>query len=63
MKKIDVIDHFGSQVAVKEVLGINKSSVSQWSEIIPEKQALRLEKITKGVLKYDPSLYRKDKAA
>jgi len=35
-------------------------SVSQWKEIIPEKQAMRLERITGGKLVYDESLYEKN---
>ena len=42
---------------LSEALSISHSSVSQWGEIIPEKQALRLEKLTAGELKYDPLLY------
>ncbi len=60
MYKSDVIAHFGNTVKVTAVLGLRSSgTVSQWGEIIPEKQALRLERITGGTLKYDPALYKK----
>ena len=59
MRKKDVIKHFHTAVNVTKALGLHSSgTVSMWSEIIPEKQALRLERITDGVLKYDPALYR-----
>ncbi|ERT10271.1 Cro/CI family transcriptional regulator, partial [Photorhabdus temperata] len=33
--------------------------VSQWKNIIPERAALKLNKITNGKLKYKPALYNK----
>jgi hypothetical protein len=57
MKKETVISYFKSGVNTAKVLNISKASVSGWGEIIPEKQALKLEKITNGELKYEPSLY------
>ena len=58
--KAVVLAYFDKAVNVAKVLGFSsKSSVSQWGAIIPEKQALRLEKLTRGALKYDPSLYKK----
>ncbi len=59
MRKSDAITHFGNQSKLASTLGIAPASVSQWGEIIPEKQALRLERITDGALKYDPNLYKK----
>ncbi|WP_082783689.1 Cro/CI family transcriptional regulator [Snodgrassella sp. CFCC 13594] len=57
MRKSDVITYYGSGIAVARVLKISSSAVSQWALLIPEKQAYRLEKITQGQLKVDPSLY------
>ncbi|RBO79897.1 Cro/CI family transcriptional regulator [Marinomonas aquiplantarum] len=57
MHKEKVIRYFGTQQQLASVLSISKSSVSQWGRVIPEKQALRIEKLTNGVLKYDPKLY------
>lgn len=59
MKKTDVLEHFKSQNQAAEALGITHSSISQWGDIIPEKQALRLDRLTKGKLRYDPRLYKK----
>lgn len=60
-KKI-VVEHFGSQSAVARALGVTRAYVSAWPERVPEKQALKLERLTKGQLKYDESLYQKDTA-
>lgn len=60
MKKTDVIAHFGTQAEITRVLGISKAFVSQWDDIIPEKYALLLEKITDGILVYDPQEYGRE---
>ncbi len=59
MKKITAVSHFESITQLAKSLGITQAAVSRWGEIIPEKQALRLERITGGTLKYDPALYKK----
>ena len=59
MEKTKAIEHFGNAIKMANVLGITSGSVSQWGDIIPEKQALKLDKITKGKLKYNPDLYIK----
>lgn len=58
MKKDDVLDHFGTLEKVAVALGISVSAVSQWGDVIPEKNAYRLQEITKGKLKVQHSLYR-----
>ncbi len=55
MRKKDVLIHYGTQVKLAKVLGISQASISNWSEIIPEKQAFKLEKATDGKLQYDPN--------
>jgi len=61
MKKQTVIEHFGgSQVDVAKALGISKSAVSQWDEVIPEGVAYKLQVMTAGVLRVDPAMYAKD---
>jgi len=57
MHKSVVIEYYETQAKVAAALGITRSGVSFWSDLIPEKQAMRLERITEGELKYDPSLY------
>ncbi len=58
MYKRDVISHFHRATEVCKVLGLTSGSVSQWGDVIPEKQALKLDRITAGKLKYDPALYK-----
>lgn len=55
MLKADVIKHFGTQANIVKALRnagypISRPAVSKWNDVIPEKQALRIEKITGGAL-------------
>lgn len=65
MRKEDVIAYYGDSTKVAVALGIKPSAVYQWGELVPEKRAVRLERMTKGkpqngvVLKYSPALYDK----
>ncbi|KNC93639.1 Cro/CI family transcriptional regulator [Trabulsiella odontotermitis] len=59
MKTADVVSHFGKKANVARALKISRSSVSEWGELVPERRAARLEKITGGALKYEASLYEK----
>lgn len=58
MYKRDVLAHFGKISEVAKVLGISVAAVSQWGEVIPEKNAYRLQILTNQALKVDESLYR-----
>lgn len=58
MYKKDVLEHFEKMSEVARVLGITVSAVSQWGEIIPEKNAYRLQAITLNQLRVDERLYR-----
>lgn len=57
MQKSEVIEYFGGVVKTATALKIKHPAVSRWHEIIPEKQAMKIEKISGGELKYDPNLY------
>lgn len=59
MKKSQVIAYFERPSRVAEVLKTTVSAISQWEEVIPEKSAARLEKLTGGDLSYDPNVYMK----
>lgn len=59
MFKKTVVAYFQRQAQVARTLGLARSTVHGWGNIIPEKQALKLERLTEGALKYDPSLYEK----
>ncbi len=60
-RKAHVIEFFKSkgknQTYIAKILGMGRASVSVWSDVIPEVHALKLERLTNGELKYDPSLY------
>lgn len=59
MHKTEVVEHFGGISKTANALGISHPAVCRWGEIIPEKQAFVIERITKGKLKYDSKLYQK----
>lgn len=63
MLKKDVIEYFGGcgnggVVATAKALGINRAAVSQFGDVIPVNQALILDKITGGKLRFDKKLYQ-----
>ncbi|MFM1711879.1 Cro/CI family transcriptional regulator [Aeromonas salmonicida] len=55
MKKNDVLEYFGGVSKAANALGITRSAVSQWDEIIPESSAYKIESLTGGKLKAEPS--------
>lgn len=57
MLKKDVIAHFGSRAKTAQALGISRAAVSKWSRKIPEGSAYKVESVTAGALKVDPSAY------
>lgn len=60
MFKDDVVRHFGGVAKTAIALGISHPAVCRWGEIIPERQALKIEKITSSKLQYDHRLYQKN---
>lgn len=63
MLKSAAISYFQTQKGIATALGITQAAVSKWPELIPEKQALRLARITENGLVYDPALYTTKSAA
>lgn len=59
MYKSEVVKHFGGISKTAVALNISHPAVCRWGEVIPEKQAFVIERITNGKLKYDASLYLK----
>ena len=59
MLKILVVEYYGGISKTAIALGISHPAVCRWGEVIPQKQAFVIERITKGKLKYDASLYQK----
>ncbi|CNK98652.1 Cro/CI family transcriptional regulator [Yersinia aldovae] len=59
MNKKDVVKFFGGVVNTATALGIKHPAVCRWGAIIPEKQAMKIERMTHGELKYDPAMYQR----
>ncbi|MGU9869595.1 Cro/CI family transcriptional regulator [Kluyvera ascorbata] len=59
MLKQDLINYFGTATAAAKALGVSKSTVSLWKDIIPWQYALLAEKQTDGALVYDSKAYDK----
>ncbi|STR05760.1 Cro/CI family transcriptional regulator [Hafnia alvei] len=60
MKKKRVTEYFGGVGKTALVLGISHPAVCRWGDVIPEKQALKVERITNGELRYDPVFYSRN---
>jgi DNA-binding transcriptional regulator YdaS (Cro superfamily) len=60
MRLSDAVSHFGTQQKLAEALGMSQGSISSWDrEKIPFARALQVEKLTKGRLRVDMTLYRR----
>ena len=57
--KNQVVEYYGGISKTAIALGVTHSAVCQWGNVIPQKQAFVIERITNGKLKYDASLYQK----
>lgn len=53
-----MLKFFKTGVATAKAVGVTKSAVSQWPDIIPEKMAYRAQEASKGRLKVDPRVYQ-----
>lgn len=54
MRTHEAIDHYGTQQAVADALGIKQSSVAEWGEYPPDLRQLQIEILTGGRLKAEP---------
>lgn len=59
MRKKTVVRFFGNQTKTAERLGVTKSAVSQWGDVVPELMAYRAQYESGGILKVDPRTYQK----
>ncbi|HCA7565691.1 Cro/CI family transcriptional regulator [Klebsiella pneumoniae] len=59
MLKNQVVEYYGGISKTAIALGVTHSAVCQWGNVIPQKQAFVIERITNGKLKYDARLYQK----
>jgi hypothetical protein len=57
MLKEDARQHFGTLTAVGKAIGISRSAVAQWPDVVPEGMAYKLQVITGGRLQVAPHLY------
>lgn len=57
MFKADLIKYYITATAAALSLGVSKSTVSLWGEVIPWQYALLAEKRTEGALRYNSALY------
>jgi hypothetical protein len=60
MLKALAIQHFGTATALARALNITVQAVSDWGDFVPEGRAYKLQVVTGGLLRVDPSLYDKD---
>lgn len=63
MRKAEVLSHFRTQQKVAEALTaagfrISQRGVSGWGDKIPLDRAVQIEKVTRGKLKVDLTLYK-----
>lgn len=65
MKFDQLIDHFGSQVAAADALGVTQPTLSNWKKRgrIPHLQQLRIEHVTRGKLKAHPEILKARKVS
>ena len=62
MLKQSVKEFYGTYSKAADLLGLSRSAISNWDDLIPEASALKLHFLTDGQLKYDPALYAKNTA-
>lgn len=55
MLKKDAINHFRSVAALAAALGISRSAVYQWREVVPESSSWKLQALTGGALRAGPA--------
>lgn len=63
MLKKDAIDFFGNKSKLAKAAGVAASSVSVWGELVPERNAMRLQIASEGALQYDPEIYKRHSKA
>lgn len=65
MRKLDAINFFGNKARLAKAAGVYPSAIHFWGDLVPERNAMRLQIASGEVLKYDPEVYanaRKAKA-
>jgi len=57
MRTIDAVQYFDGRRALAERLGITTQAVAKWGDSVPEGSAYKLQALTNGRLRVDPSVY------
>lgn len=65
MTTYEAISLYGTQKKLADALGITQSAVSMWGEFPPDKQQMRLERLTRGRLRAETDVFspKRKKAA
>ena len=58
MNKQQIIDHFGSVIKTAKALGVTHQAVYAWKDPVPERIALKAERLSGGKLRYLENLYQ-----
>lgn len=62
MKKADAIAFFGSPTALAAALGITRTAVYQWGELVPKERRYEIEVKSGGQLKAEPETQQAEAA-
>lgn len=64
MNTLDVLNHYGTQAAVADALGIAQASISKWAkrDSVPQLRQLQLEALTGGALKAEKNILPRKKS-
>jgi len=57
MFKDDAVKYFGTNSRVAAAAGVDRSAVSQWKILVPERCAQRLSEASGGALNYNKEIY------
>lgn len=58
MRVKQAVKHFESKANIARALGVSRSAVTRWGEVVPVKQALKLKSLSKGKLSMRMGDYR-----
>ncbi len=58
MRKKQVVKHFGGITKAAQALNISRQAVSKWPDIVPIKQAWKIERLTGGKVAFRINDYR-----
>jgi hypothetical protein len=59
MRKIEVIEFFGSKAATSRALRIHENSVNRWPDVLSDAIAFKVELVTRGALLSDETIVQR----